>query len=267
MESGEGDQVDSQLSEIRVELTGESKTAGDSGHGSGDEMVEITISGGGELEGSEADIVEGLVINDHALISVLDQLMDGEGGIVGFNDSVGHLGGRHNGEGLHDSVGIFFSDLGDEEGSHSGSGSTTEGVSDLESLEAITAFSFLSGNIKDRVDELSAFSVVTLGPVVSGTGLSEDEVVRSEKLTEGSSSDGVHGSGFEIHKDSSGDIPSAGSLIEVNIDPLELEVRVTVVRTGGVDSVLIGDDLPEFGTNLVTALTGLDVYDLSHTFK
>ena len=55
-------------------------------------MVEITIGGGGELEGSEADIVEGLVINAHNLISVFDELMDGEGGVVWLNDGVGHLG-------------------------------------------------------------------------------------------------------------------------------------------------------------------------------
>ena len=92
MQSGEGDEVDSQLSEIRVELTGESEAAGDSGHGGGDEMVEISVGGGGELEGSEADIVKGFVVNDHALVGVLDQLMDGEGGVVGLNDGVRHLG-------------------------------------------------------------------------------------------------------------------------------------------------------------------------------
>jgi hypothetical protein len=184
VESWEGDQVDSEFSKIRVQLTRESEAAGDTGHGSRDQVVQITISGGGELEGSEADIVEGLIINDHDFISILDQLMDGEGGIVGFNDGVRDLGGGEDGEGFHDSVGVFFSDLGDEEGSHTRAGTTTEGVGDLESLEAITAFSFLSNDIEDRVNELSTFSVVTLGPVVTSTTLAEDEVVRSEELTE-----------------------------------------------------------------------------------
>lgn len=44
MQSREGNEVDGQLSEIRVELTGESKAAGDSGHSGGDEMIQITIS-------------------------------------------------------------------------------------------------------------------------------------------------------------------------------------------------------------------------------
>ena len=77
-------------------------------------MVKITIGGGGELEGSEADIVEGLVIDDHALISVFNQLMNGKGGVVGFNNGIGHLGRGDHGEGLHDSVGILLSDLRDE---------------------------------------------------------------------------------------------------------------------------------------------------------
>ena len=112
-------------------------------------MVKISISGGGELKGSEADIVEGLVIDAHNLISVFDQLMDGKGGIVWLNDGIGHFGGGHDGEGAHDSVGVFFSDFGDEEGSHSGSSTTSEGVGDLETLEAIATFSFFSYNVED----------------------------------------------------------------------------------------------------------------------
>merc|ERR1711877_29315 len=181
METGEGDQVHGELSEIGVELTGETEAAGNTGESGGDEMVKVTVGGGGELEGSEADIVEGLVVNAHNLIGVLDELMDREGGVVWLNDGVGDLGGWHDGEGAHHSVGVFLTDLGDEEGSHTGSGTTTERVGDLETLEAIAALSFLADNIEDGVDELSTFGVVSLGPVVTGTGLSEDEVVGSEE--------------------------------------------------------------------------------------
>jgi len=239
METGERNEVDSELSEIRVELTGESEAAGDTGESSRNEMVKITISGGGELEGSEADIIEGLVINAHNLIGVLDKLMDREGGVVGLNDGVRHLGGRHDGEGDHLSIGVLLSDLGDEEGSHTGSSTTTEGVGNLESLEAVATFSFLSDNIEDRVDEFGSLSVVTLGPVVTGSGLSEDEVVWSEELSEWSGSDGVHGAGFEIHKDGSWDVTATSGLVVVNIDSLELKVGVTVVGTSWVNSVLI----------------------------
>merc|ERR1711994_98347 len=125
METGEGHEVDSELSEIRVELTGESEAAGDTGEGSGNEMVKITIGGGGELEGSEADIIEGLVIDAHDIIGVLDELMDREGGVVGLNDGIRDLGEWHDRESAHLSVGVLFCDLGDEEGSHTRAGTTT----------------------------------------------------------------------------------------------------------------------------------------------
>ena len=51
-------------------------------------MIEISISWSGEFKGSETDIVQGLVIDDHAFIGILDQLVDREGGVVWFNDCV-----------------------------------------------------------------------------------------------------------------------------------------------------------------------------------
>ena len=149
MESWEWDQVDSELSEIGVELSWESEAASNTGDSSGDEMVEITVGWGGELEGSEADVIKGLVINAHDLIGVLNKLMDGEGGVVWLNDGIRHLGGWHDGESGHDSVWVLLSDLGDQKGSHTGSGTTSEGVGDLETLEAIASFGFLSNDIKD----------------------------------------------------------------------------------------------------------------------
>ena len=56
-------------------------------------MVEVSIGGGGQLQGPEADVVQGLVVDAERLVRVLDQLVHGEGGIVGLHNGVGHLGG------------------------------------------------------------------------------------------------------------------------------------------------------------------------------
>ena len=126
-------------------------------------------------------------------------------------------------------------------------------------MKAITALSLLADNIEDGVDQLSTFGVVTLGPVVTGSGLTEDEVIGAEELTEWAGADGVHGAGLQIHEDGAGDIASTGGLVEVHVDALQLKIRVTVVGTGGVNAVFVSDDLPEFGTDLVTALASLDM--------
>ena len=56
-------------------------------------------------------------------------------------------------------------------------------MSDLESLEAITPYSFFADDIDDGVNELSTFGVMSLGPVVTGSGLSENEITGSEELS------------------------------------------------------------------------------------
>jgi len=91
MESWEWDQVNSELSEIGVKLTWESEAACDTGKSSRDQVVKITIGWGGELKGSEADIIKSFVINAHNLIGVFDKLMDGKGGVVWLNNGIRDL--------------------------------------------------------------------------------------------------------------------------------------------------------------------------------
>merc|ERR1711861_9076 len=222
VEAGEWDEIDAKLAEVRVELTREAEAAGDTGHACGAEMVEVSVGGGGELEGAEADVVQGLVVKAHALVGVLDKLVDGEGGVVRLDNSVGHLGGRHNGEGKHHAVGVLLADLGDQESSHTGTSTATEGVAELEALEAVAGLGLLAHDIEHRVDELGTLGVVSLGPVVTGASLAEDEVVGAEEMTERTSAHRVHGTGLEVHEDGTGHVTATGGLVVVHIDALKL---------------------------------------------
>ena len=76
MESREGNHVDSKFPEISVQLSRESEAGGDSGHGGGDEMVQVSVCGGGQLQGPEADIVESFVVDAESLICVLHKLKE-----------------------------------------------------------------------------------------------------------------------------------------------------------------------------------------------
>jgi hypothetical protein len=137
-------------------------------------------------------------------------------------------------------------------------------VGDLETLEAVTALGLATNNIENLVNKLGTFSVMTLGPVVASTGLTENEVVGTEKLAEGTGTDSVHRTGLEIDKDSAGNILVTGSLVEVDAHTLELELRGAVVHAIAVKTMLARNSLPEGSTDLVTALTGLEVDDLTH---
>jgi hypothetical protein len=108
---------------------------------------------------------------------------------------------------------------------------------------------------------------VALGPVVSSSSLTEHEVIRAENLAVGAGTNGVHGAGLEIHKDSAGNVATAGGFVEVHVDALQLKIAVSVVGASGVDAVLVANDLPKLGTDLVAALTTLNVNDLAHCLE
>ena len=63
---------------------------------------------------------------------------------------------------------------------------------------------------------------MTLCPIISRSTLSEDKVVWSEDLSEGSGPHTVHGAGLQVHEHCSGDVFAAAGLVIVHVDPLEL---------------------------------------------
>merc|ERR1712001_105481 len=105
---------------------------------------------------------------------------------------------------------------------------------------------------------------MSLGPVVSRPRLPKHKVVWSENLTKGSGADGVHRSWFQIDEDCPWHIFATTCLVVVDVDPLQLQIGVTMVGAGGVNPVFIANDLPELCSNLVAALAGLDVDNLPH---
>jgi len=96
-----------------------------------------------------------LVVDTESLVRVLDKLVDGEGGVVWLDNGVRDLWRWHNGKGSHHAVWELLTDLGDQKRSHTSTGTTTEGVGDLETLEAVTALCLATNDIQDLVDQLS----------------------------------------------------------------------------------------------------------------
>jgi hypothetical protein len=54
-------------------------------------MIQISVCWGSELQGPEANVVESLVVYAERFISVLYELVDGEGAVVGLHYGVGYL--------------------------------------------------------------------------------------------------------------------------------------------------------------------------------
>ena len=48
-------------------------------------MVQVTVGWGGEFQGSEANVIQSLIIDTVGLVSVLNELVDGQCGVVGLD--------------------------------------------------------------------------------------------------------------------------------------------------------------------------------------
>jgi hypothetical protein len=96
------------------------------------------------------DIVKGLVVNAECFVRVLHELMNGKRSIIGLhkaavekmpnweikithlNDCIRNLGTRDNGIRAHHPIGVLLANFRNEEGTHTGTSTTSEGVSNLE---------------------------------------------------------------------------------------------------------------------------------------
>ena len=103
VKSGERNHVDGKFAQIGVELTRETETGRDARHDSRDEVVQVAIRWVCQLQGPHADVVKRLrvlvevsiwedgthlVVDTEGLVGVFNQLVDGEGSVVGLHNCV-----------------------------------------------------------------------------------------------------------------------------------------------------------------------------------
>ena len=180
--------------------------------------------------------------------------MHGQSGIVRLDDRVAYFWRRHNAKRVHNTIGIFFSNFRDQQSAHATASAAAQRMRQLKALQAIARFSFLAYDVKHRVNKLGALCVVALGPVVARARLSKHKVVWSKYLTKRTRSNRVHGARLQVDQHCSWHVFTARGFIEVDVDSFQLQVRVTVVSASGIDTMLVRNDFPKFGSNLVTAL-------------
>merc|ERR1719339_143211 len=162
---------------------------------------------------------------------------------------------------------------------HAGASATAQGMGELEALKTVAALSLLPDHVQHAVHQLGTLCVVTLGPVVTRTRLTKDKVVRPEDGSIRSRPHTVHGARLEIDEDgtghkltASGQLLSTGlalggeslGLVVVHVDPLHLQLGGAGIGTVGVDAMFVRDNFPEFGTDLVTTLSSLQMYNFPH---
>jgi len=220
MDTGVRDEVGLELSHINVKGTIESEGGSEGGDNLRDESVEVGVGGSLNIEVSSADIVDGLVVEHDGDIGVLEEGVSGEDGVVWLNNGGGDLRGWVDGETELGLLSVIDGKSLEEEGTKTGTGTTTDGVEDKESLETSALIGELSDSVEAEIDDFLTNGVVTSGEVVGGIFLSGDELLWMEELSVGSGSDLINNGWLKIEEDGSWDVLTGTSLGEEGVESI-----------------------------------------------
>jgi len=266
MDSWIWDQVSLEFSNINVKGTIESEGGSEGGDNLSDKSVQVGVGWSLDIEVSSADIIDGFVIKDNGDIGMLEEGVSGEDGVVWFNNGGGDLWGWVDGETELGFLTVIDGESFEKEGSESGTGSSTDGVEDEETLESGTLIGKLSDSIEAEIDDFFTNGVMSSGEVVGGIFFTGDKLLWMEELSVGSGSDLIDNGWLEIEEDSSWDVLTSTGLGEEGVEGI-------VTTTDGfigwhltvrLDSVLEAEKLPAGVTDLDTGLTDVDGNDFSH---
>jgi len=197
---------------------------------------------------------------------VLKGGVGGENGVVGLNNSSGHLRSRVDREFQLGLLAIVHRQALHQEGSEARASASSEGVEDEETLKTSALLRQLSDSVQNKVNNFLANGVVATSVIVSGILLAGDQLFRMEELAVGSHADLINDSGLEINKDSPGNVLAAASFGEEGVEGIVMSSN-SLVRwhlSIRLDSVLKTVELPASIANLATSLADMDGDALAH---
>jgi hypothetical protein len=266
MDSWVWHQVGLELGDIDVKGTIESEGSGQRGDGLSDKSVQVGVGWSLDIEVSSADIIDGLVIEDDSNIGMLEEGVSGQHGVVWLNNGGGDLWGWVDGETELGLLTVVDGKSLEEERSETGSGTSTDGVEDEETLETSALIGELSDSIKAEIDDLLTNGVMSSGEVVGGILLSGDELLWMEELSVGTGSNLVNDGWLEIEEHGSWDVLTSTGLGEEGVESVVTTTDGLVGwhLTVWLNSVLEAEELPACVTDLDTGLTDVDGNDFSH---
>jgi len=171
-----------------------------------DETVQVLVVGKLDAQVPLADVVDGLVVNHEAAVGVLQGGVRGQNGVVRLDDRGGDLRRRVHTELQLALLAVIDRQTLHQEGTETGSSSTTEGVENEETLQSGAVVGHTADLVQDLVNELLSDSVVATSIVVRSVLLASNHVLRVEQGAVGAGADLIDDVGLEIGVDGTGNV-------------------------------------------------------------
>mmetsp|Transcript_2838 Transcript_2838/g.6222 ORF Transcript_2838/g.6222 Transcript_2838/m.6222 type:complete len:325 (-) Transcript_2838:54-1028(-) len=266
VDTGVGHQVGLELSHIHVQGTIEAQRGSQGGDDLGNQAVQVGVGGALNVQGAAADIVDGLIVKHNGDISVLQQGVGGQHGVVWLNHSSRDLGRGVHSEAQLGLLAVVDGQTLQQQRAQTRASTTTNSVEDQEALQTSAVISQLADAVQGQIDNLLADGVVATGEVVGSILLAGDQLLRVEQLTVGASADLVHDSGLKVQEDGTRDMLASTGLGEEGVEGV-ITTANGLVRGHlaiGLNAVLQAVELPAGVTNLDTSLADVDGNGLTH---
>ena len=260
VDAGVGHQFGLELGDVSVGRTVETEGRGEGRDHLADEPVKVGVGGALDVEGPAADVVDGLVVEHDGDVGMLEEGVGGQDGVVWLNNGGGDLWGWVDGEAELGLLSVINGKSLEEKGTKTGSGTTTDGVEDEESLETSALIGELSDSVEAEVNNLLTDGVVTTGEVVGGILLTGDKLLWVEELSVGAGSDLIDDGRLEIEEDSAGDVLASTGLREEGVESIITSSNSLIGRhlTIRLDTMFQAVEFPTGITNLAASLANMN---------
>jgi hypothetical protein len=213
-------QVSLELSDIDVKSTIETKRSSQRRSDLSDDSVQVGVCWSFNVQASSAQVIDGFVVKTEVDITMFQKSVSRKDVIVWFNNSGGNLWSWRDGESQLGLFTVVNRKTLQKKSTKTGSGTTTSGVVEEETLETSAVVSQLTDAVQDEVDNFLTNGVVTTGVVIGGIFFSGDQLFWVVQLTVGSGSDFIDDSWFKVNEDTSWDVLSGTSLREEGVESI-----------------------------------------------
>jgi hypothetical protein len=255
--------------DVYVQGSLETKGSGQGRNNLSNESVKVLVRRTLNVEGSSAHVVKGLVIKIEGKVGVLKKGMSREYSIVRLYNSGGNLGRGSDGETHLGLTAEVNSKTLKKKRSKTGSGSSSGGVEDKESLKSGTVVTHLTDLVYDGVDDILSDGVVTTSVVIGSILLSTDDGLGVVEGSVVSGTDGVTYGWLKIDHYSTRDVLSVLGLAEEGVVRAVLLSNGFISRHGSIrgNTVLKAVELPAGVTDCETSLSDMNTQQFSsHDF-
>jgi hypothetical protein len=260
------DQVGLELSDVDVQGTIEAEGSSQAGDELGDQAVQVGVGGALNVQVTAAQVINGFVVEHGGAVSVLQQGVGGQDGVVGLNDGVGDLRRWVDSETQLGLLTVVNGEALQQEGTQTRASTTTDGVEDQEALETSAVISELADAVQAQVNNFFTNGVVTTGVVVGGVFFAGDELLGVEQLAVCAGADLINDGGLQVQHHGAGNVLASASLGEEGVVGIIFDANSLVRRhrTVWLNAMFQTIKFPTCVTNLATSLSNVDGDSFTH---